>query len=147
MFIHADGGKSINLAHVVSVREAFAPGKGCSTLFTMIDGSTERSHISADHIERAAMPLIPAEPGYFALSFDVDGSGEELIDREPVIAWRVHYDADGLEAVTPFGSAGAILYPDGQVTEIGLGKWDSIDQWIEEKRKERARQAQDRPAA
>ena len=42
-----------------------------------------------DEIERALAPVVAAAPGYVRLHYEGEGDDGPLIDRTPVVAWRI----------------------------------------------------------
>lgn len=118
----------VNQAHIVS-----AQGVGADQLdLHMVDGRTIRVH-RRSFDPQSALPIVPAAPGFVALEYH----GPEWLARDPIIAWRVDEHL-GAWPVTPEGdgSSAAILYPDGQVVEPGVGNWETIDEWLSHKRDE-----------
>lgn len=84
--------------------------------------------------------VIPAAPGYYALSLLLDENGKvEGARKEPIVGWAIdqyHYvcavTPDCVEVDSP-----ATLLPDGTVQDL-TGSWESLDHWLAERKAARA---------
>jgi hypothetical protein len=131
-FIDIGRGKRINLAHVESVEERYAPGKTTTTFYApghTLLGTTE-SHLDLDE---ALSPVVPAAAGAVATVVHIcflderPTEGDFWIDRQPIVAWRLT-DTYAVPVI-PDGSSGTILIeqPDGQLQELAGATYDNLD--------------------
>ncbi len=71
-------------------------------------------------------------PGWFSVE-PIDGGG---VSRDPIIAWSVDVGVmiGGSELTTPVTAEGCdaryVLTPDGQVSELAVRSWDSLDEFV-----------------
>lgn len=98
---------------------------------TMADGTSVRLFDDIDTILDKSGPFVPAQPGFEVLGYWVDENGRELIDRQPVVAWRCD-DVEGARPVTLDAQPEefAVKYPDGQVVLPWDRTFDNEDAWM-----------------
>lgn len=99
---------------------------------------------------------VPSPPGYFLLRYwyDEDGEYETPVERTQVLAWV--FDGDlgyhrvytGWDTPGRYDDSNAILCPDGRVIDPGESTWESEEEWLKEKRRDReAKKARSEEAA
>lgn len=92
--------------------------------------------------------VIPAPPGYFLLTYDRLPDVGEVLDREPIIAFRIPHDDGAPVPVTLFGHPchnrdwTYIIGPDDAVDTPDIVRWPTFRSWLEEMR---ARYSEARP--
>jgi hypothetical protein len=102
-----------------------------------VDFKTEEVEVHHD-IDRAAAPIVPANPGCECLEYYCDGlptKKEEVLKnllRIPVIAWRIREDRE--EAICKYdcNHARPVLFPNGVVyDDDACCYFDNLDAWAE----------------
>lgn len=84
--------------------------------------------------------VIPAPPGYFLLTYDRTPDVGEVLDREPIIAFRIPHDDSAPVPVTLFGHPRQnydwtyIAGPDDAVDTPDLVRWPTFRSWLEDMR-------------
>ena len=93
-------------------------------------------------ITRATFPMIPANPGFFALEKWFDESGEKFtLHKVPIVAWLYTTDL-GLTPVTLEGVAHGldetppILQPDGSVVIPFAQTFLSLEEYVESQKRD-----------
>jgi hypothetical protein len=102
---------------------------------------TEVAH--AAWIERASLPVVPAAPGWVALSYARTKTGYK-VQRSPIVAWRIMHGfwnpwADQVTASPLFGiddiEEPSVKAPDGTVWGSGTQVWPDEATWEQEMRR------------
>jgi len=146
MFIELHEGIIINLDHVTSIECGEAHDEKLSRSgyewcrFTMADGRSLEGHAKdiRQSSQRTGTTVVPASSGFVALGFygEMEGYHDELVDRQPVVAWRISPGKSYAQPVTPYGHEYEdVLHPDGRVI-APIGYWHSFDHWLAYKRNE-----------
>lgn len=137
------GRSQVNLRHVRTMSVRTDKGSGRSTArIEFSDGeplSGEVYPATANYIDDPTDPfiIVKANPGFQIVDFWRSDTGEVIIGREPIIAWKITPELpDFIEAYGVFGSSSentesivAILYPDGQLASIGNQKFADWAEW------------------
>jgi hypothetical protein len=79
--------------------------------------------------------VVPAEPGYFVLEFDMIEETDPYYFRMPVIAWKI-LPSGKVRPITPRGGVNTdemccdVLWPSGEVYDYAFDRiYESIKQW------------------
>lgn len=141
----------INLAHVVTIGRRRTSGRaGAEHVYVLRDAHGNELGITWDDPADAALPVVPAQPGFLTLHYwHDDKTGEDGVSTDIVIAWRigprwnipVAVDADS------FGDDddSAIERPDGAVVVLCLQTFANREAWLAHVRAER-KEARERKA-
>jgi hypothetical protein len=94
-------GQLVNLGKATTIEHV--PGRPGTYVVTFIDGTTTQIKCSGDTLAEATAPIVPANPGVYAIAvthdFEPDDSDWFRIERIPVIAWRLRADKYDPESV------------------------------------------------
>jgi len=95
-----------------------------------------------DRLHKLSLPVIPAAPGCFLVSFVFDdetpseGAVISGVDRAPIVAWRLEDGWPGAEPIvidpvetSPDEGESATLFPSGDIVALGGSAWLNIDAW------------------
>jgi hypothetical protein len=97
------------------------------------------SFATADELVSALNPIIPAEPGFKALSVREADDGTLELEEVEIVGWRVGlfgpegltFDSDGVD-----GPADVIKSPSGVVYDVKGQSWpESVEHWLESKQR------------
>ncbi|MEY9099059.1 hypothetical protein ABIA24_001968 [Sinorhizobium fredii] len=135
MFIETNDGDFINVAHIVSFRHGSRPmGEHHNSKFTTVKTAPGDFHKVYGHLDADDFaPVIPSAPGFTILEFWADGM-ECGVHKSPVLAWRISQICLPMTCDDINENESAVLCPDGAVIEPGIARYESLDEWFNEKR-------------
>jgi hypothetical protein len=141
-FLRTSDGRLINTADIEEIRDEKDDKGLWRTRAYLRQGSSAVIEEDVDRLERALLPVVPAAPGFALIQYlRGDGSDEETILREPVVAWRVH--GGSTMPVEPVGlgwtdtdGMSSVVFPDGSVYRIEDSWFANEQQWLEAQRRE-----------
>jgi hypothetical protein len=87
-----------------------------------------------DEVERALAPIVAAAPGYVRLHYYIEGDDGSLIERTPVVTWRI--TGNGSVPVSPgedvpwFSDAVGMQLPDGRIDASVSAPHDDEKSWL-----------------
>ena len=84
--------------------------------------------------------IIQANPGFYLLDWVDEGTPEQSVWKDPIVAWEITTHGYAIPISTePYTreerESLPILTPDGTVIEAGSGFYDSLANWLKERDK------------
>lgn len=134
MFIDTIGGELVHISEIASISGS---RKGYGSHFLTRGGKTFETTWLTHVVERAACPVLPAQPGFESL-VAYWHEGAMGVAREPIIGWRIMLH--GPEAIVPDteGEVRTIKYPDGQVISLANQTFANEAEWLADATQEMA---------